>query len=160
MAMNTNNTDVMRETGQNFYQNSLRFLEEHDNIQQSLNAISEALGTFQSRFAVHDKNVAEFQKNLTAASAQLEAVWESTAADAFEETFAQFNRSMQELSDTLQAISARGADLNEQIAAVVDVIKQNVQDMAEVCDTTCDNFEAYAEIEDLNERKLAHAFGH
>ena len=159
MARNANDTDIMRGTADEFWRNSNNFLTEHKSMQESLTAITEALGKFQENFKFHNEHVDEFRTKLDGSANSLDSVWEGMAAAAFQTRFTEFNKTMMDLSKVLEDISIKGNELSGEIADVVSALQKEVNDMSEVCDTISKNFKTYADTEDENESNLAMAFG-
>ena len=160
MAMTTNDTEVMRTSASVFAENSNAFTEEAGRIKSTLMDISAALEKVSKEFDTNNSNVAGYAAAVSTATEQMEAVWESGAATAFEESFTQFKKAMLDLSAMLKAISG---DFDDIKAKIEDLVNNNVlnqvKDYASECLINSGNLTEYANAEDENQAALARAYG-
>lgn len=161
MAITSNDTDLMRSTADVFSQNSAAFTQESGDIKSTLSAISNALETVVENFNTHNSNVAGYASALSKATNQMQGIWESGAATAFQESFEKFNGSMVNLSQILSDISGKFSSIRNQIEDLVNNnILTQVEAYANDCGATCGLLTNYANTEDENQARLEAAFGH
>ena len=160
MANTSIDTEVMRSSASVFATNSNAFTDESGSIKSTLSDISAALEKVIKDFSSHNSNVAGYASEVSSATQQMEAVWESGAATAFQESFTQFNTAMVNLSQMLQDISDDFDDIKGMIEELVNnnVLKQ-VDTYASECLINSENLTAYANAEDENQANLAAAYG-
>lgn len=161
MAITSNDTELMRSSASVFATNSSAFTQEAGDIKSTLSAISAALEKVVSDFDTHNSNVAGYAAAVSQATEQMQGIWVSGAATAFEESFTKFNNAMLNLSQTLSEISGDFSDVKSQIETLVnDNILNQVETYANECYINSENLTKYANAEDENQENLASAYGH
>lgn len=160
MAITSNDTELMRSSASVFSENSTAFTQEYGDIKSTLSAISTALEKVVKDFDTHNSNVAGYASALSQATNQMQGIWVSGAATAFEESFIKFNDSMGKLSQMLSEISGDFSSIKTQIEELVNNnILTQVETYANECYINSGNLTKYANAEDENQATLAAAYG-
>ena len=91
---------------------------------------------------------------------QMQGIWVSGAATAFEESFIKFNDAMMKLSQMLQDIAGDFSNIKTQIEEIVnDNVLTQVETYANECLINSENLTKYANAEDENQANFAAAYG-
>ena len=160
MAITSNDTELMRSSASVFATNSTAFTEESGGIKTTLSAISTALEKVVKDFNTHNGNVADYASAVSQATEQMQGIWVSGAATAFEESFIKFNDAMMKLSQMLQDIAGDFSNIKTQIEEIVnDNVLTQVETYANECLINSENLTKYANAEDENQANFAAAYG-